>query len=323
MVYIILILFLILFLYIFLKLYFEKFDNAFGFTGGLGSGKTLRAVKICLRLLRRNRFKRNWLNFKVFLYNIFHKYKKEYIKDIPLLYSSIPVFVKQKKHYFKNCNVVELKEDYYKEFNLEKYILYSDFIKLDIPKRYVKRYIESSVELTAEHILLQSKINLMSVTFIDEIGGFCSQFEYANPNVLFGLDEFVRLYRHYTKGGYFVVTDQCSDNIVKAVRVRLNKVFVLENFKKYWFLYSVNIRSMSVSEDIKVVELNNKEENEKRTWGLLPFGKIYDTYCYSERYNGVPKKTDNIYTCLKRYDIFKIPKILLKPKTINNKGEIK
>ena len=92
MLVIILVVVLVVVLWIFLKLYFEKFDNAFGYVGGLGSGKTLRGVKISLKLLRRNRFKVKWSNFKTRIYNLFHKkFKKALNKDIPLLYSSIPV----------------------------------------------------------------------------------------------------------------------------------------------------------------------------------------------------------------------------------------
>lgn len=302
--------------YFALKVYFEKYDHAVGYTGGLGSGKTLRAVTTAIKLLRRNRIKYYWLNFKTKVYNLFHKkFKHKYIEEKPLLYSSIPVFVKIKTRHFKMCNVVELKERYYKTFNLERYITYDDFVNLKIDKSNVKYFIESSIEATAEHILLQKKVNLMSIFFVDELGSFCSQFEYSNPNVLNGLDEFVRLYRHYTKGGYLIFTDQCSDNFVKQIRVRLNKIFVLDKFKKYFFLYRVNVREMSTSEDIKVVEEKNKEDNECHTWGLLPKHKIYDTYCYSERYNSVPKEEESVYTCLKKFDMLRIPRILMKPKT--------
>ena len=312
---IIIIIIAIFLIWLLLKIYFEKYDNAFGYTGGLGSGKSLRAVNMSIKLLKRNRFKRIWQNIKTFIYNFFHKYKRDYIKEVPMLYASIPVFIKIKRRYFKMCNVVELREDFYKKQNLEKYITYKNFCDLKLNKNGVKHYIESSIELTENHILLQDRINIYSVTFIDEIGAFCSQFEYANPNVLKGLDEFVRLYRHYTKGGYFICTDQCSDNIVKQVRVRLNKVFNLNNFKKYWFLYRVNIREISTSEDIKTIEQNNKEDNECATWGIIPFSRRYDSYCYSDRYKSVPHGADNVYTCLKKFKMFKIPKQIYNPKT--------
>lgn len=313
----------IVLLYILLKIYFEKYDNAVGYTGGLGSGKTLRAVSMSCKLLSRNRTKRNWLNFKTWVYNLFHrKYKREYIKEKPMLYSSIPVFIRTKKRYFKNCNVVELKESYYKKFDLEKYISYENYLELKIDKHYVKKFIESSIELKAEHILLQKKIDRMSITFIDELGGFCSQYEYNNPNAQLGLDEFVRLYRHYTMGGYLVFTDQCSENFVKFVRVRLNKVFNLNNFRKFFCFYKVNIREISISEEIKTIEENNKEDNEKHTWGILPLTKRYDTYCYSGRYDSVPSEQEDVYTCLKRYDMLRIPKRLMIPKTKNSKENL-
>lgn len=307
----------IILIYILLKCYFEKYDNAIGYTGGLGSGKTLKGVSLSIKLLRRNRLKVSWLNFKTWVYNLFHKYKKKFINEKPMLYSSIPIFIKSKNRYFKNCNVIELKQSFYIPNSFGRYLSYDKFVELGLEKRFVKKFIEASIELLPEHLLLQYHINEKSIVFIDEIGGFCSQYEYANLNAQGGFDEFIRLFRHYTKGGYFIFTDQCSDNIVKIVRVRLNKIFNLNNFKKYFIFYRVGIREISTSEDIKTIEQNMKEDNEKVSWGIMPPKNRYDTYCYSERYNNVPKGEEDVYCCLKRFSILKIPKVYKKPLTIN------
>ena len=116
--------------------------------------------------------------------------------------------------------------------------------------------------------------------FIDEVGSFASQFEYNNPNIKDNFDEFVRLFRHYTKGGYLVVNDQCSENIVLQIRRRINTVFNLMHFKK-WFgiVYTVKVRNISISEEIKTVEEQDTEDNMTTKIRFMPlFLKRYDTY---------------------------------------------
>ena len=93
-----------------------------------------------------------------------------------------------------------------------------------IPVRVSRK--EDAVILTDKHLLLQEKLVQGSVIFIDEIGSFCSQFDYKAKNTDV-FDEFVRFYRHYTKGGFFVCNDQCSENIVLQVSRRINTVYNL------------------------------------------------------------------------------------------------
>lgn len=329
---IIILLVAIFLIWLVLKVYFEKFDTVIAYTGGLGSGKTFKGVQQSIKLLRRVRFSVKFNNLKNRIYNIFHCEKKSIIKDTPRLYSSIPIFIKQKRRKFKLYNLVKLKYRFWLEYNqnnefkIDRYIKREDFeelkaknIVLDIN---IDKYIESSLELTVEHLLLQEHIGYRPIVFLDEIGGFVSQYEYNNPNVIYALDEFIRLFRHYTKGGYLICTEQCSDSICKPIRVRLNKVFNLMNFKGYFNLfYKVNIRELSLSEDIKTIEEQNSEENMKVTIGLFPLRKRYDTYCYSERYNSVPySKISEVFDGLKRYSLLKVPKrIVYKPLTTDEK----
>ena len=315
MVTIILLIVFIFLVWLVLKVYFEKFDTVIGYTGGLGSGKTFIAVTKSCRLLRKNRFKVWFYNFRIKISNIFRVEKKKKIDEVPNMYSSIPVFIKQKNRKFKTYNLVKLRYKYWLEYNknsfIDRYItrdMFEDMLSKSLITKFdISKYIESSFELTESHLLLQEHINEKSIVFIDEIGGYVNQYEYQNPNVLGALDEFIRLFRHYTKGGYFVCTEQCSDGICKPIRVRLNKVFNLMNFKGYFNLfYRVNIRELSLSEDIKTIEQNMTEDNMKTKIGLFPLRKKYDTYCYSERYKGVPFGSYNAFNELKRYTLLKV-----------------
>ena len=211
------------------------------------------------------------------------------------------------KHFFKKSYEPKLKE---------KPLLYSS-----IPVRVSGK--EWAQELKESHLLLTSHIVEKSVVFIDEVGSFASQFEYNNPNIKDNFDEFVRLFRHYTKGGYLVVNDQCSENIVLQIRRRINTVFNLMHFKK-WFgiVYTVKVRNISISEEIKTVEELDTEDNMTTKIGFMPlFLKRYDTYCYSERYITVPHRKLLTYNELKKYNLLTVSKKQRQKLTTNEKPE--
>lgn len=222
--------------------------------------------------------------FKVKIHNLFKKDKEE----LPKLYSNIPVFIDKKNGY--------------------------------------------SCKLTEDIVLLRERIPKKSVVLIDEIGGFASQFDYNNPNIKDNFDEFVRLFRHYTFGGYLVVNDQCSENIVLQVRRRINVVQNLSKFVVIPIFHFVFyfVREISISEEIKQVLNDDDSLNNSNKlvfgWWFLFFRKKYkhyDTYCYSERYNRVPKIViDSLYSeNLKQNDLFKCSS--LKKEKFTEKKEVR
>ena len=87
------------------------------------------------------------------------------------------------------------------------------------------------------------------------------------------------------------------------------------------YLVTLDLKEDFMNNIIQLKE-NNKEDNEKHTWGILPLTKKYDTYCYSGRYDSVPSEQEDVYTCLKRYDMLRIPKRLMIPKTKNSKENL-
>lgn len=177
---------------------------------------------------------------------------------------------------------------------------------------------EWAIELRPEHLLLTKRIAQRSVVLIDEIGSWASQFDFDKPNLKKNFDEFVRFYRHYTKGGYLVVNDQCSENIVLYVRRRINTVFNLMHFQK-WFgiVYTIKVRNISISEEIKTVEEQDTEDNMTLLIGLIGFFKDYDTYCYSERYATVPLWRERVYSRYKKNRLLVCPSKQITPKTDN------
>ena len=180
------------------------------------------------------------------------------------------------------------------------------YLYSSIPVEVSKK--EKAIILTEKHLTLQERLVPGSVCFIDEIGSFCSQFDYKAKNADV-FDEFVRFYRHYTRNGYLVCNDQCSENIVLQVRRRLNTVYNLMGFRK-WFgiFYTVKVRNISVSEEIKTIEEQDTEDNMTTLFGLLPLRKRYDTHCYAPRYDYVPEGDPQRHTILQKLDILRLPK---------------
>lgn len=84
---------LIFILYLIIKPYVQRYDSVLLYTGGLGSGKSLISSGMATRLLRKNRAKVKWHNFR----QRFKPKAKRNIKPMPLLYSSIPLRVSKKE----------------------------------------------------------------------------------------------------------------------------------------------------------------------------------------------------------------------------------
>lgn len=176
-----------------------------------------------------------------------------------------------------------------------------------------RRKITYSHKLTPQILLLQERIPPRSVVMIDEIGSFMSQFEYRAINAD-RLDEFVRLFRHYTLGGKFICNDQCSENIVLQVRRRLNTVYNLMRFRKVPFLpvWHCRCRNILISEEIKTVQTEKHAEDDFQiVLGLMPpkSRKNYDTYCYSRRYQRLQATKTDRFNELKKDDLLKNPKV--------------
>ena len=213
-------------------------------------------------------------------------------------------------------NVVKAKKENRKMKRLKKPL--NDLPKLysNIPIRLNGRVYSSP--LTEDILLLRKRMPLYSVVLIDEVSLFATQFDYKNPNILDNFNEFVRLFRHYTKGGYLIVNDQCSENINLWVRRRLN---VVQNLSKYVVIPILHIvvflkREISISEEIKQVLNDEDSINDTNKlcvkWRPLfyrKFFKHYDTFCYSERYKRVPKDLSiKKYKKLKTNDLLMVCK---------------
>jgi hypothetical protein len=227
----------------------------------------------------------------VILYIIVRLYGKFYFLkvDNTLMFTGAPgtgktnaMVVMALKLYRRQTKKVK-RHNRFKRDKWEEPVLYSN-----IPIR-LNRSTWSTV-LKKEHLLLTERLNHRSVTVITEIGKIASQYDWNNLNVQDNLNDFISLYRQYTLGGYFLCDDQSSDNVAVTIRRRLGTVINMLHFRRFWKVYWVKMRNITVSEDIKTIEDDSAETNMRWKVGLFPlFYSNYDTYAFSERYNSVPR----------------------------------
>lgn len=259
---IIIVLIAILLFYVIFKPYFVKYDTTLAFTGGLGAGKTLNAVKTATRLYKKTRFNirfNNWIHRK--LNKIIVRHNKRVDKKI----------LQNKKHTGKYWNK-------YKIHEIPKFI--SNIPVIIYKKKHKPIY---STVLTKDMLLLKERIPEYSIVLIDELPQLVNQFNWNETEVQNNLNEFITFFRHYI-GGYFIVTAQSIDDVVSQIRRKLNTYYWLFDYQKFlWKFYKVRICQFQSSDIVSNVNQGFIEENSKWIYGTL-FTRKYDSRCYSGRY---------------------------------------
>jgi hypothetical protein len=184
----------------------------------------------------------------------------------------------------------------------------------NIPIRINKN--EMSLELKLEHLTLTERVSYKAITVITELGKVVNRYEHKNPNIADNIDEFVSLYRQYTQGGYFLCDDQSSDNAEVDIRRRLGTVINMLHFRRFWFIYWMQMRNITISEDIKTIEDASAEDSMRSKIGFFIGKPKYDTYAFSNRYLSVPYGVNTPWRKLKTNKIMKIPKDRQMPKKV-------
>ena len=279
----------ILILYVWLKPYFIKYDTTLLFTGGLGTGKTLSAVKKTgIKIFKKMRLTvrfRNWKITQINKIKIIHnnRIKKQYERNLD----------KGKRIHRKQCKFWELNTKY----ELPRFIT-------NIPVRIRKgKHEEWSTVLEKDMLLLKKRIPEYSVILIDEFPQLINQFNWSIKEVQDNVNEFATFFRHYI-GGKLILTAQADSEIVKQVRSKMNTYYHLSNFRKFLFIfYKYDICQFIASEIVDNVSMGFYEDNTKTVYGCL-LGKNYDSRCFSIRYDKLPPTT------YKRWGQFKTKRII-------------
>lgn len=172
---------------------------------------------------------------------------------------------------------------FYNLFHAEKRprpLLYSN-----IPVKISKQ--EWSEELKAEHFTMTEAIVPRSIVFTDEISLMLSQQDFKTVNDK-ALAEWCTLFRQYTKNGVWVLTTQSIRKVNHNIRRCLDTAFHLSNFRMIArLIYKVDVRHISVLEDVVNVNDQHTEQLTSRIYGVVGFRK-YDTHAYYPRYKSVP-----------------------------------
>lgn len=166
--------------------------------------------------------------------------------------------------------------------------------------------------LSNDILMLQKTIPKGSVVLIDEIGQYVSQFDFKANNTLV-LEEFMRLYRHYTQGGYLIVNDQSINNIELHIRRRINVFYNLLEMVKFPFHMRIECKEILNAEDNNTI-VNKDLKMYIRTMKSLR--RYYDTYVYSGRYNMPERNIPMRWWKLKTNYVMRLPRKEIYPKTL-------
>lgn len=179
-----------------------------------------------------------------------------------------------------------------------------------IPVRISRK--EYSVPLDDLTPVLAKKVVPRSVVFFDEVSLWLDQMTLKPKNAM-QIEEFCTLFRHYSKGGFIVLNTQNTSKVNFHIRYCLNRAYHLAEFRKFLFFYWVKCRDLSLIDDEKSVNIGSLTDSYKTLFGLIPFRRIYDTYCYSERVSDTPIQDVPEYSTLKTNHIARAPGVDVKP----------
>lgn len=186
-------------------------------------------------------------------------------------------------------------------------------------KRYIKIWFKKiyCYDLDLDIILLTKRLPQNEVIIIiDEFSGIVSQMDYNLQLVKDNIKEFARCYRQYTLSkGLLFWTDQCSNEIVNAVRRRTAYCYNMLSCRKIPLLPIIfyEYRKILISDEVEntISSVDNTEENDIKKFVFFtnPF-KWYDSNYLSERYKLITDIVKlRVSKTLKRNDLLKLPPV--------------
>lgn len=187
----------------------------------------------------------------------------------------------------------------------QKPLLYSN-----IPIRLSAR--EYSVVIDDLTPVLATRVVPRSVVFFDEVSLWLDQMT-VKPKNAQQIEEFCTLFRHYTQGGFLVLNTQNTAKVNFHIRYCLNRAYHLAEFRKFLCFYWVKCRDLSLIDDEKSVNIGSLTDSYKTLFGIFPFRKDYDSYCYSDRVSDTPLQSEKKFTCLKTNHIARAPSVDVEP----------
>lgn len=268
-IFIVLILLFLLILFLYKKFKPLKDSTILSYSGGLGKGKSFCMTNKALSLYHKSVRRWNRVNKPLFFYpSVFIPYlrKKRLRSEI---------------------------------WGLNKPVLYANY-----PIR-IKKGVYSEL-ITNDHMFLRKGMAFNNITVIDEFSSWISQFEF---NEVFSktLNDHIQKWRHYHgNDSHLLVSDQCTNNIPIQIRYRMNSCILCWGVQHYFkFIHIVSYKEIELSDDIKTIEINDKEEDavtedKIRKMLIFSFSRKYDDRAFSNRYCYVENAEQEL--CCKRID---------------------
>ena len=271
------------------------------FSGSMGSGKSYSAVE-CARSTWFSRRLHNVI-YKLFFW--VEKLPFKYLKHIfpeewkygSEVYSTYPIALRWKRLKLKER--FSRRRKYPKEIKALKVRLQKEELteaeRVEITHRMkflrmtMRRDPVFCKPLLAEHLMGEEKLPENAVIVIGEAGRVLPQWDFDNPIVVEQIAHFVALSRQFVNA-VIILDDQCSDNVVKAVRCRLGMIYHLHNFRRLWGIfpyYKVDYTELLPVEDNKLTTKEVEGETffiGKLPYPWTPFSKFYESRMYKELY---------------------------------------
>ena len=161
--------------------------------------------------------------------------------------------------------------------------------------------------LTMDIILQKVRIPDKSVVLIDEASLLADSTLCKDKYVNNRLMRFVKLFAHYTHGGYLFIDTQSISDLHFSFKRCMNNYLYIYSRVKYPFITIMKVREMLYSEDGSLMN-NSNEDIELSMRKIIILNRTYndyDCYCYSSFTDMLPYQVRYNVDKLKKHDDMK------------------
>lgn len=148
------------------------------------------------------------------------------------------------------------------------------------------------VKLEKDVILRKKRINYGSVVFIDEASLLISQFDYKNDLLNEQVQLFIKLFGHYSRGGYLIYNTQDLKDVHFGFKRCTSHMLYIHSSRKFPFITILKCRELiSINDDDVQTENNFTEDIEEKMLNLFVWNKYYrcyDRYTFSALTDDLP-----------------------------------
>lgn len=215
------------------------------------------------------------------------------VKEVKRLYKS-----KLIKHYLlMPIKFIQLRNNEFKEYCKFKPMIYSN-----IPLRNTKFN-----KFTIDMLMREVRLPNGSIVLLDEASLIADSMLYKDKDINEKLMLFVKLFGHYTHGGYLIVNTQSIADLHFAFKRCVGSYYFITETRRYPFFSVAKVRECVYSEDNTSINGFNRdiEEDMKNVFIWNKNFKNYDCFCYSIFTDKLAYKVDYNAKVLRKKDSLK------------------